>query len=135
MLAAANAGADVVDVATDAMSGLTSQPSLGAVVANLRGSELDTGLDPEQLTPLNTYWENVRTMYAPFESGQLSGSSDVYQHEIPGGQYTNLLYQSRQLGLTEKWPEIKLMYKEANRALYAAARACGLSILASPTAA
>jgi len=63
---------------------------------------------------LNTYWENVRSLYAPFESGQLSGSSDVYEHEIPGGQYTNLLYQSRQLGLTEKWPEIKKKYAQAN---------------------
>ena len=66
------------------------------------------------LGPLNTYWENVRSLYAPFESGQLSGSSDVYQNEIPGGQYTNLLFQSRQLGLTEKWPEIKQKYAEAN---------------------
>jgi len=114
MLAAAKAGADVVDVATDAMSGLTSQPSLGAIVANLRGSELDTGLDPGALTPLNTYWENVRSLYVPFESGQLSTSSDVYTHEIPGGQYTNLLYQSRQLGLTEKWPQIKATYAQAN---------------------
>lgn len=109
MLAAAEAGADIVDVAMDAMSGLTSQPSLGAVVANLRGSELDSGLEPSKLAPLNTYWENVRSLYAPFESGQLSTSSDVYSHEIPGGQYTNLLYQSRQLGLTSRWPEIKKM--------------------------
>jgi pyruvate carboxylase len=114
MLAAAEAGADIVDAAIDAMSGLTSQPSLGAISANLRGTELDTGLDPAMLGPLNTYWENVRSLYAPFESGQLSGSSDVYQNEIPGGQYTNLLFQSRQLGLTEKWPEIKQKYAEAN---------------------
>ena len=60
------------------------------------------------------YWENVRSLYAPFESGQLSGSSDVYSHEIPGGQYTNLLFQSKQLGLTEKWPEIKQKYAQAN---------------------
>lgn len=114
MLAAADAGADIVDAAIDAMSGLTSQPSLGAISANLRGTELDTGLDPAMVGPLNTYWENVRSLYAPFESGQLSGSSDVYQNEIPGGQYTNLLFQSRQLGLTEKWPEIKQKYAEAN---------------------
>ena len=114
MLAAAAAGADVVDGAMDAMSGMTSQPSIGAIAANLRGTDLDTGLDMAQLAPLNTYWENVRSMYAPFESGQLSGSSDVYQHEIPGGQYTNLLFQSKQLGLTEKWPEIKRKYAEAN---------------------
>mmetsp|Transcript_36116 Transcript_36116/g.84374 ORF Transcript_36116/g.84374 Transcript_36116/m.84374 type:complete len:1243 (-) Transcript_36116:126-3854(-) len=117
MLAAANAGADIVDVAMDAMSGLTSQPSLGAIVANNRGTELDTGIDSAGLGPLNTYWENIRALYAPFESGQLSGSSDVYAHEIPGGQFTNLLYQSRQLGLTERWPEIKKKYAEANIAL------------------
>jgi pyruvate carboxylase len=117
MLAAADAGADVVDVAIDAMSGMTSQPSLGAIVANLKGGDLDTGIDPARVTPLNTYWENVRGLYVPFESGQLSTSSDVYQHEIPGGQYTNLLYQSRQLGLTERWPEIKRMYAVANKLL------------------
>jgi len=117
MIAAAEAGADVVDVATDAMSGLTSQPSMGAVASVLAGSELDTGLDKKLLGPLNTYWENVRNLYLPFESGQLSGSSDVYEHEIPGGQYTNLLYQSRQLGLTDKWPEIKRKYAEANMVL------------------
>jgi len=117
MLAAAQAGADVVDVAIDAMSGLTSQPSMGAILANLKGSDLDTGLDSEKITPLNTYWENVRAMYVPFESGQLSTSSDVYAHEIPGGQYTNLLYQSRQLGLTDRWPAIKQMYAVANQLL------------------
>jgi pyruvate carboxylase len=85
MLAAANAGADIVDAAIDAMSGLTSQPSLGALVANFRGTNLDTGIDLENLGPLNSYWEDVRALYAPFESGQLSGSSDVYYHEIPGG--------------------------------------------------
>merc|ERR1711935_438814 len=114
MIAAAEAGADVVDGAMDAMSGMTSQPSIGAIAANLKGTDLDTGLDMAQTAPLNTYWENVRSLYAPFESGQLSGSSDVYQHEIPGGQYTNLLFQSKQLGLTEKWPEIKSKYAEAN---------------------
>lgn len=114
MLAAAEAGADIVDAAIDAMSGLTSQPSLGAIAANLRGTDLDTGLDRSLLGPLNTYWENVRSLYAPFESGQLSGSSDVYEHEIPGGQFTNLLFQSKQLGLTEKWPQIKQKYAEAN---------------------
>ena len=117
MLAAAEAGADVVDVATDAMSGLTSQPSMGALVSMLRGTDKDTNIDKSLMGPLNTYWENVRNLYLPFESGQLSGSSDVYEHEIPGGQYTNLLYQSRQLGLTDKWPQIKSKYAEANMVL------------------
>lgn len=115
MIAAAEAGADVVDAAIDAMSGMTSQPSLGALVANLRNTDLDTGISLDDLQPLNTYWENVRSMYAPFESGQLSGSSDVVKHEIPGGQYTNMLFQSKQLGLGEKWPEIKKKYAEAVR--------------------
>lgn len=114
MIAAAQAGADVVDAAMDAMSGMTSQPSLGALVANLKGTELDTGIDLSSLPRLNAYWENVRSLYAPFESGQLSGSSDVYFHEIPGGQYTNLLFQSKQLGLTDRWTEIKTKYAEAN---------------------
>jgi pyruvate carboxylase len=117
MLAAAAAGADVVDAAIDSMSGMTSQPSLGAIVANLKGTDRDTGIDMSNMNELNSYWENVRNLYAPFESGQLSGSSDVYAHEIPGGQYTNLLFQSKQLGLTEKWPEIKRKYAEANRIL------------------
>lgn len=117
MLAAAEAGADVVDCSIDAMSGMTSQPSLGALVANLAGSERDTGIELRHLTKLNSYWEDVRSLYAPFESGQLSGSSDVYFNEIPGGQYTNLLFQSKQLGLSEKWTEIKQKYAEANQIL------------------
>lgn len=117
VLAAAAAGADVVDAAIDAMSGMTSQPSLGALVANFRQTEFDTGIDLKHLPALNSYWENVRTLYSPFESGQLSGSSDVYFHEIPGGQYTNLLFQSRQLGLANKWTEIKEKYAEANLVL------------------
>jgi len=76
MLAAAHAGADVVDSAIDAMSGMTSQPSLGALVATLRETDLDVGIDLQSLPPLNSYWEDIRTEYAPFESGQLSGSSD-----------------------------------------------------------
>lgn len=83
MLAASAAGADVVDAAIDAMSGMTSQPSMGAIVANLRGDERAVGLDlTNELPALNSYWENVRSLYEPFESGQLSGSSDVYFHEV-----------------------------------------------------
>ena len=117
MLAAAAAGADVVDAAIDGMSGMTSQPSLGALVANIHGSDQDTGIDLEHLAVLNSYWEDVRQLYAPFESGQLSGSSDVYQNEIPGGQYTNLLFQSKQLGLTGRFTEVKKKYAEANKIL------------------
>lgn len=117
MIAAAEAGADIVDGAIDGMSGMTSQPSLGALVANLRNTEMDTGIDLDDIVPLNNYWENVRSMYAPFESGQLSGSSDVVNNEIPGGQYTNMLFQAKQLGLGDKWLQIKQKYAEAVRFL------------------
>ena len=114
MIAAAEAGADIVDVAIDGMSGMTSQPSMGAVVASLKGTDLDTGLGLDSIEPLGTYWDDVRGLYLPFESGQLAGTSDVYVHEIPGGQYTNLLFQSKQLGLSDKWAQIKKAYAQAN---------------------
>jgi len=117
MLACAKAGADAVDAASDAMSGTTSQPSLGAIVASTTGSEIDTGLDLGQVQSLNEYWEECRGIYAPFESGQKTGSSDVYSHEMPGGQYTNLLFQSSQLGLTGQWSKVKKAYAMANRLL------------------
>ena len=77
MLACGRAGADAVDAATDAMSGTTAQPSLGALVASTRGTDLDTGLDLGQVQALNEYWEECRGLYAPFESGQKTGSADV----------------------------------------------------------
>lgn len=117
MLAAGAAGADAVDAAMDAMSGTTAQPSLGALVASTQGTNLDTGLDLKEVSTLNEYWEECRGLYAPFESGQKSGSADVYIHEMPGGQYTNLLYQSTQLGLTGQWSQVKEKYAAANRLL------------------
>ncbi|KAG2527234.1 hypothetical protein BBO99_00003551 [Phytophthora kernoviae] len=117
MLECAYAGADAVDVASDAMSGTTSQPSMGAVVAALKGSKYDTGVKSEDIMEINDYWEAMRGVYAPFESGQKSGSADVYNHEMPGGQYTNLLFQSTQLGLAGQWPAIKRAYATANRLL------------------
>eukprot|EP00761_Pharyngomonas_kirbyi_P011415 gb/GECH01011440.1/.p1 GENE.gb/GECH01011440.1/~~gb/GECH01011440.1/.p1 ORF type:complete len:1197 (+),score=375.79 gb/GECH01011440.1/:1-3591(+) len=119
MLAAAEAGADVTDAAVDSMSGMTSQPSMGAIVAALQGTELDTDLDLEPLSKLSTYWEQARDMYAPFEctTTMKSGSADVYMNEIPGGQYTNLQFQAFSLGLKERWPEIKDAYIAANRLL------------------
>mmetsp|Transcript_23557 Transcript_23557/g.36368 ORF Transcript_23557/g.36368 Transcript_23557/m.36368 type:complete len:1256 (+) Transcript_23557:126-3893(+) len=117
MIACAKAGADVVDAATDAMSGTTSQPSLGALVASTSGTDLDTGLDLSRVSAVNEYWEECRGIYAPFESGQKSGSADVYIHEMPGGQYTNLLFQSTQLGLTGQWSSVKKAYAAANRLL------------------
>ena len=114
MVECAKAGADAVDVAIDSMSGMTSQPSMGAVVAAVKNTELDTGISLEAISTLNDYWNDVRGVYAPFESGQKSGSSDVYLHQMPGGQYTNLMYQSQQLGLASHWPLVKKAYKEAN---------------------
>mmetsp|Transcript_7009 Transcript_7009/g.17433 ORF Transcript_7009/g.17433 Transcript_7009/m.17433 type:complete len:1180 (+) Transcript_7009:186-3725(+) len=117
MLACARAGADAVDVACDSMSGTTSQPSMGALVMELKNDPLDTEIDLNQLSELNEYWETTRGIYAPFESGQKSGSADVYVHEMPGGQYTNLLFQSKQLGLSGQWSKIKKAYATANRLL------------------
>ena len=117
MIAGAKAGADAVDAALDSMSGTTSQPSLGAIVGALRNTPYDTGLDMKHVNAVNEYWEECRGLYAPFESGQKSGSSDVYDHEMPGGQYTNLLFQSTQLGLTGQWGQIKKAYAAANRLL------------------
>lgn len=100
MLTCAQSGADVVDVAVDSMSGLTSQPSMGAVVASLQGSPLDTKLDLKKISEYSAYWEQTRTLYAPFEctTTMKSGNADVYINEIPGGQYTNLQFQAYSLG-------------------------------------
>ncbi|MEM6456095.1 MAG: pyruvate carboxylase [Acidobacteriota bacterium] len=119
MLAAAEAGADVVDVALAAMAGLTSQPAMGAVVAALEGGDHATGVARGAIEPLNAYWEEARTLYAPFESGLKSAGSDVYDHEMPGGQYTNLQFQALSLGLggPSHWRAIKTAYADANRVL------------------
>jgi len=115
MLACADAGADVVDGALDSMSGMTAQPSLGALAASL-GPER-CGLRVEDIWPLSLYWEQVRRVYCGFEAGLRSGSSDVYLHEMPGGQYTNLKFQATSLGLAEAWDDVKVAYATANRML------------------
>ncbi|WP_454688976.1 pyruvate carboxylase [Achromobacter aloeverae] len=115
VLAAAEAGADAVDGAMDALSGLTSQPSLGAIVAGLAHTERETGLTHDRITPFCRYWEGVRRYYAPFESDMRSGTSDVYRHEMPGGQYTNLREQARAMGLESRWDEVAQRYAEANK--------------------
>ena len=117
MLVAAAAGADVVDVAVDAMSGLTSQPSMGAIIAATAKGRYDTGIDMQKAQVLNAYWEQVRGLYNPFESGLKCGGADVYLHEMPGGQYTNLKFQSQSLGLGSSWTQIKESYAAANRLL------------------
>ncbi|XP_054262106.1 pyruvate carboxylase, mitochondrial isoform X1 [Macrosteles quadrilineatus] len=116
MLACAHAGADVVDVAVDSMSGMTSQPSMGAIVASLQGTDLDTGMDLADVSQYSAYWEQTRQLYAPFEctTTMKSGNADVYLNEIPGGQYTNLQFQSYSLGLGDMFEDVKKSYREAN---------------------
>ena len=91
MLAAAAAGADVVDVAIDSMSGLTSQPSMGAVCSALEQTHLGTGIRYEDIQALNLYWTQVRQLYSCFEANVRASDSSVFAHEMPGGQYTNLM--------------------------------------------
>ncbi|HEY5632447.1 MAG TPA: pyruvate carboxylase [Burkholderiaceae bacterium] len=126
VLAAIEAGADAVDGALDSMSGLTSQPSLGAIVAALAGDERDPcrvdgrpdehpGVDLEAIREISHYFEGVRRTYAPFESDIRAGTSDVYNHEMPGGQYTNLREQARAMGLEHRWLEVSRAYAEVNQ--------------------
>ena len=114
MLACAAAGADVVDVAIDSMSGMTSQPSMGAVCAALEQSKLGTGISYANIQALNLYWSNVRQLYQCFEANVRSSDSGVFEHEMPGGQYTNLMFQSQQLGLSGQWKAVVKAYIEAN---------------------
>ncbi|XP_007461981.1 PREDICTED: pyruvate carboxylase, mitochondrial [Lipotes vexillifer] len=119
MLACAHAGADVVDVAADSMSGMTSQPSMGALVACTRGTPLDTGVPLDHVFDYSEYWEGARGLYAAFDctATMKSGNSDVYENEIPGGQYTNLHFQAYSMGLGSKFKEVKKAYVEANQML------------------
>ena len=114
VLAAIDAGCDIVDGALDAMSGLTSQPSLGSLAAALEGHARDPGVRQASLRDLSHYWEGVRRLYSPFESEIRCGTSDVYRHEMPGGQYTNLREQARAMGLEARWPEIADAYAQVN---------------------
>ncbi|KAG6812824.1 hypothetical protein H0H92_016093 [Tricholoma furcatifolium] len=114
MIAAAAAGADVVDVAIDSMSGLTSQPSMGAVCMALEQTNMGTGIRYEDIQALNLYWSQVRMLYSCFEANVRASDSSVFDHEMPGGQYTNLMFQASQLGLGTQWTEIKQKYIEAN---------------------
>ena len=114
VLAAVEAGCDVVDGALDAMSGLTSQPNLGSMVTALEGHARDPGVSQAAMRGLSHYWEGVRRYYLPFESEIRCGTSDVYRHEMPGGQYTNLREQARSMGLEERWPDIAEAYAQVN---------------------
>lgn len=114
MVACAQAGADAVDAAIDSMSGMTSQPSIGAILASLEGTDLDTGLDAHQIRSLDAYWAQLRLLYSPFEAGLTGPDPEVYEHEIPGGQLTNLIFQASQQGLGEQWAQTKKAYEHAN---------------------
>ncbi|MFC7400049.1 pyruvate carboxylase [Chelatococcus sp. GCM10030263] len=114
LLAAVDAGVDAIDAAMDSMSGLTSQPCLGSLVEALRHGERETGLDPEAIRQISFYWEAVRQQYAGFESDLKAGASEVYLHEMPGGQFTNLKEQARSLGLDSRWHEVAKAYRAAN---------------------
>jgi pyruvate carboxylase len=115
VLAAVDAGVDVVDSAMDALSGNTSQPCLGSIVEALAGSERDPGLDPEWIRRISFYWEAVRAQYAAFESDLKGPASEVYLHEMPGGQFTNLKEQARSLGLETRWHQVAQAYADANQ--------------------
>jgi pyruvate carboxylase len=114
VLAAVDAGVDAIDAAMDAFSGNTSQPCLGSLVEALKGSDRDTGLDAGWIRRISFYWEAVRNQYAAFESDLKGPASEVYLHEMPGGQFTNLKEQARSLGLESRWHEVAQAYHDAN---------------------
>lgn len=114
ILAAAEAGVDIVDCAMDALSGGTSQPPLGSITAALANTKRDTGLNLHHIQQISNYWEGVRKLYKGFEAGLQSPTSEVFLHEMPGGQYTNLKAQCRALGLEERWGEVAEAYAEVN---------------------
>ncbi|WP_299908840.1 pyruvate carboxylase [uncultured Paracoccus sp.] len=115
ILAAAEAGVDAVDCAMDALSGNTSQPTLGSVVEALARTPRDTGLDIAAIREISNYWERVRENYAAFESGLQAPASEVYLHEMPGGQFTNLKAQARSMGLEDRWHEVAQTYADVNQ--------------------
>jgi pyruvate carboxylase len=117
VLKAAEAGVHVADGAIASMSGTTSQPNLNSIVAALGNTPRDSGVDLDALNQCADYWETVRTYYAPFDTGPKSGTAEVYLHEMPGGQYTNLREQAESMGLGARWHEIARTYAEANAAL------------------
>ncbi|BFZ57918.1 pyruvate carboxylase [Savitreella phatthalungensis] len=117
MVACAHAGADAIDVCSDSMSGMTSQPSIGAYMASMDGSGIGPGLNASHVKALDEYWAQLRLLYAPFDSDMKGPDPEVYDHEIPGGQLTNLRFQATQLGLGTQWAETKKAYVAANALL------------------
>ena len=114
ILRASDSGVDVVDLAIASMSGSTSQPNLNSIVAALQHTPRDTGLDLDSLNEYSDYWEKVREFYAPFDTAPKTGSAEVYLHEMPGGQFTNLKEQASSMGIGHRWPEIARTYAEVN---------------------
>ncbi|MFD1018038.1 pyruvate carboxylase [Thalassobacillus hwangdonensis] len=111
---AVEAGVDVVDVSTGTMAGLTSQPSANSLYYALEGNERKPDVNIRSYEELGHYWEDVRKYYFDFESGMMSPHSEVYEHEMPGGQYSNLQQQAKAVGLGERWDEVKTMYRRVN---------------------
>ena len=116
ILKAAEAGVHAADGAVASMSGTTSQPNLNSIVAALRNTGRDTGLDFDAANTYADYWETVRTWYRPFDNAPPAGTAEVYIHEMPGGQYTNLREQAESMGLGARWQEIARTYAEVNLA-------------------
>jgi pyruvate carboxylase len=115
ILAASEAGVDAVDCAMDALSGNTSQATLGSVVSALQHTDRDTGLDMTAIREISDYWEEVRAHYGAFETGMQAPSSEVYLHEMPGGQFTNLKAQAASMGLDDRWPQVARTYRDVNQ--------------------
>jgi pyruvate carboxylase len=117
IIKAVEAGVDVVDLAISSLSGCTSQPNLNSIVHALRNAPRSTGLDVDALNQLSIYWEAVRQYYSPFDTSPPFGSAEVYQHQMPGGQYTNLREQAAALGLGKRWTDVVTTYQNCNRLL------------------
>ncbi len=115
ILEASDANVDIVDLAIASMSGSTSQPNMNSIVAALKNTKRDTGLDLTALNEFSDYWEKVREYYHPFDTAPKTGSAEVYLHEMPGGQYTNLKEQANSMGVAHRWPEIARTYAEVNQ--------------------
>lgn len=114
ILSASEADVDICDAAIASLSGCTSQPNLNSIVAALQHTPRETGLDPEALQEFSDYWAHVRNFYKPFDTAEPYGTAEVYLHEMPGGQYTNLKEQAESMGIGHRWPEIARMYAEIN---------------------
>ena len=114
IIKAAEAGVDAVDLSISSLSGLTAQPNLNSIIHAMRGDKRDTKLSQKFFDDLSIYWEAIRQYYEPFDTSPKFGSAEVYRHEMPGGQYTNLREQARALGLGARWPEVVRYYREVN---------------------